>query len=60
LNIKNAKIDIFRITAHENEITSESAASSEPVLNLSSNGGNAATTTTNEGESGANSLKCDE
>jgi len=58
LNIKNAKIDIFRITAHENEITSESAASSEPVLNLSSSGNAAAATTETEAE--VNSLKCDE
>jgi hypothetical protein len=47
----------FRITAHESEITSASAASSEPVLNLSSSG-NAATTT--EAQAEANSLKCDE
>jgi len=46
------------ITAHENEITSGSAASSEPVLNLSSSSNAAATTT--EAEPEVNSLKCDE
>jgi hypothetical protein len=60
LNIKNKKIDWFRITAHENEIVSGSAASSsEPVLNLSSNG-NATTATTTETQPEVNSLKCDE
>jgi len=45
------------ITAHDSEIKSESAASSEPVLNLSSN---ANTATTTEAQAEVNSLKCDE
>ncbi len=58
MNIKNEKIDSFRITAHESEIKSGSVASSEPVLNLSSSSSAAAATT--EAQSDANSLKCDE
>ncbi|CAF3449303.1 unnamed protein product [Rotaria sp. Silwood1] len=46
------------ITTHENEIASGTAASSEPVLNLSSNASAAVTTT--EAQAEANSLKCDE
>ena len=57
LNIKTEKFDLFRITAHGNEIQSESAASSAPVLNLSSSD-NAATTS--EASAEVNSLKCDE
>ena len=51
------KINLSRITTHENEIASGTAVSTEPTLNLSSSG-NAATTTEAQGE--VNSLKCDE
>ncbi|UJR23750.1 hypothetical protein I4U23_026727 [Adineta vaga] len=47
------------ITAHESEIASGSAASSEPTLNLSSSAASAATTTA-ESHGDVNSLKCDE
>ena len=57
LNKKNKKINLSRITTHENEIASGTAVSTEPTLNLSSSG-NAATTT--EAQADVNSLKCDE
>jgi hypothetical protein len=57
LNHKNEKINLSRITTHDNEIASGTAVSSEPTLNLSSSG-TAATTT--EAQAEVNSLKCDE